>query len=293
MSRHTLSIVLIAGLLGCSSAGLPQPMSYSGDASSQSGDRDDMLRADTEQSRIPSQCGDGTCQPEESCPADCTSDCWTTSCGLRQAACLTKIACWDLRTCIWACPTEACIQRCKDTAGADATANFERYFECGVLAGCDVAECGDGRCRPGETCDEDCARPSSCYGRCGFTFENSKPCQCDTNCSDNNDCCNDYVELCDADAPVCGDGVCDAPAETVLSCTFDCGDATDQCLAAPCKAALTTCYTTPGCPELRACLSDCSQDVTCTSACFANASSAVVDALQDLLACGEQAGCID
>ena len=112
-------------------------------------------------------------------------------------------------------------------------------------------------------------------------------------CSDNNDCCVDYVELCSQNAVVCGDGDCDTPAESIASCPVDCGSAIDQCLAGPCKSALAACYTTPGCPSLRGCVNSCADNSACELSCLNGASQSASDALQVLRSCGEQAGCYD
>ncbi len=292
MTMRPIFAYLLLTLLGCSSEGLPT--TSAADSSSMANDTAVLRPSDAFSPSAPPVpvCGDGVCASESDCDDDCFPDCWTSSCGLRQALCVLSPTCLELKTCIWSCPTVDCIDRCKSKADAEALSDFERYFSCGVSAGCDVVECGDGRCQPGESCDEDCQQPSSCYGRCDFTFDNGKPCQCDVKCAENNDCCDDYRELCDSSAVVCGDSVCDSPTETVATCTFDCGDATDQCLAGPCKNALSECYTTAGCPLLRSCLASCSGDLGCTSQCFSQATQSASDALQVLLSCGEQAGCL-
>ena len=238
-------------------------------------------------------CGDGSCDPGEQCDADCVTDCWTTQCGLQQAACLANTLCSELKACVWSCPTEVCANRCRSKFPANAYSTFSAYLSCGISAGCYEAVCGDGRCQPDEDCNADCAAPDSCYGRCNFTFDNGKPCQCDTKCSDNNDCCDDYIELCVAGAAICGDGECESPDESLLTCPLDCGTPVDQCLAGPCNNALIACYNTSGCSLLRGCLETCTDDNACTLSCLDAASQAASDALQVLLSCGEQAGCFD
>ena len=199
--------------------------------------------------------------------------------------------CLALKECVWACPTEGCVERCKQDATAAATSAFEGFYGCGVLAGCDTVVCGDGRCRPGEACDDDCLQDTSCYGRCNFIFDSGKPCQCDANCGDNNDCCVDFAEICEPSLATCGDSVCEPPTESLSTCVFDCGDDVDKCLAFVCKTEFAACYSQPDCSVLRRCLDACSGENRCTSQCFLNASDSAALALQALLGCGERGAC--
>jgi len=286
--QYAVRLVLVASVvLGCSSA--------SDDMSSASPETDVARSVDTDEvtPQEPAICGDGLCETGEQCDADCVVDCWTKQCGLQQAACLATMECSALKTCVWGCPTQACVTRCQERFTVEINRTFTAFYDCGVASGCDVMVCGDGRCQPGEDCEQDCAAAESCYGRCDFTFDNGKPCQCDAKCRDNNDCCVDHSELCVATSTICGDGQCDAPDETVATCAFDCGTAIDQCLAGPCKNAFVGCYSTPGCPNLRGCFDSCGDDSACTLSCLNNASQSASDALQILLSCGEQAGCFD
>ena len=74
------------------------------------------------------------------------------------------------------------------TCGAGETAS-----SCPADCGCKVAaDCGAGKLCNAGVCTAD---PNSCVGRCG-KFDLSAPCQCDSECAGNGDCCADIATAC-------------------------------------------------------------------------------------------------
>ena len=179
----------------------------------------------------PPVCGDGACEPTESCggcPEDCgvcpePGDC----CQLTGAAgCTDPVV--EACTCAedsWCCDTEW-DQACVDLAATS----------CGLVC---EALCGDGTCDADETCEgcaEDCGacpEPGDCCTASGGLGCLDAACQTLV-CVVDPFCCATgwdatcaaaaatFCEICGGTPPVCGDGACDA-VETCDGCPEDCG----------------------------------------------------------------------
>jgi len=90
----------------------------------------------------------------------------------------------------------------------------------------------------------------SCVGRCNDSLDPSQSCQCNTACSNHNDCCDDYLEVCQDDA---------------LSCSNKCGSSYEPSLPCQCNTE---------CPQHNNCCPDFDQecgggggDGTCAGKC--------------------------
>lgn len=93
-------------------------------------------------------------------------------------------------------------------------------------------------------------------------------------------------------AAVCGNGVCEPPAETAATCAADCGLATGACLLAKCPSQMTTCSSTPACAAVLPCASACG-DLTCLDACTTSLSYTILTgSVAPLALCGQQKGCL-
>lgn len=168
------------------------------------------------------KCGDGTCDTGETattCPADCktTSSCGDGKCtkGETYSSCakdcggatgsFSANACWDSK-----CPKES--KACKD------------HYVCAGLMGCGKDGLDDNACikkhgwtqteidalgdvfKDLATCGyKACADPNAAKcsdkgkdgqaNRCG-QYDDTWPCNCDSQCSQYNDCCSDYSATC-------------------------------------------------------------------------------------------------
>lgn len=127
------------------------------------------------------------------------------------------------------------------------------------------ASCGDGKCKPGEsctTCPLDCGLCETC---------NNDACDPSESCSS----CPEDCGLCDS----CGNGTCDA-AESCLSCSQDCG-ACPTCGDGYCKGAETC----------QSCAPDCGKCETCGDGSCSTADGESCFTCQE--DCGKCAGCGD
>ena len=93
-------------------------------------------------------------------------------------------------------------------------------------------------------------------------------------------------------AAVCGNGVCEPPTETAVTCATDCGVATGACLLAKCPGQMATCSSTPACAAVLPCASACG-DLTCLDACTTSLSYTILTgSVAPLALCGQQKGCL-
>jgi len=132
-------------------------------------------------------CGNGVCEPGESCN-DCSDDCISKTGGNPSSR--------------YCCGDGVC-------EGAENETNCA--IDCGG-----GSYCGDGTCDPGEdqcNCPDDCGTPPSTETSCTDGIDND--CDTYTDCDDS-DCDGDPA------CPYCGDGTCD-PGEDQCNCPDDCG----------------------------------------------------------------------
>ena len=127
-------VLLSFTVFGCSSSDDAAPQELAETSDSRTTNTSDTSDTTLDEVSLAPVCGDGVCQEGEECAADCTSDCWTNSCGFQQAACLATQECLELKTCIWGCSTEACITRCQSRFAVEANAAYTQFFMCGVEA---------------------------------------------------------------------------------------------------------------------------------------------------------------
>ena len=95
--------------------------------------------------------------------------------------------------------------------------------------------------------------------------------------------------------PECGNGVCEG-GETNGNCPEDCdggGGPYDECLQDNCGDLFAECSASDGCSELATCLEECGDNQACFTQCFFQYPPGVSNLMQELLACGEDAGCFD
>ena len=156
----------------------------------------------------PISCGNGTCDPGETC-ANCPIDCgFCKGCG--DGTCKAGENCLNCPQDCGSCPT------CGDGICKSTENCVNCPQDCGVCA-----SCGDGKCTGTETCwncPQDCGK---CAGCPDGTCNNGKTCvSCPEDCGP-----------CD----FCGDGKCEAPFETCTNCPADCG----ACPVKTCFESLT------------------------------------------------------
>ena len=158
---------------------------------------------------IATTCGDGVCEPSESCTT-CSVDCGVCStCG--DGTCEASESCSSCPQDCDACPT------CGDgfCNGAETCANCAP--DCHVCP-----SCGDGTCQsPTEDCFSCPADCGSCKG-------------CGDGLCDPPETCASCVQDCGVCA-FCGNDVCEGPYETCVNCPGDCG----QCQTIGCLQMLT------------------------------------------------------
>jgi hypothetical protein len=149
-------------------------------------------------------CGDGTCDPGETC-ASCVADC--------SATCPCVYSAWS--SCTGTCPT-----------GSQTRTLTSGPASCTALSqSCSMAPCcGDGTCDPGETCAScvaDCLATcpcvysawSSCTGTCPTGSQTRSRTSGPASCTDTTQSCSM--------SPCCGDGTCDT-GENCTTCPADC-----------------------------------------------------------------------
>jgi hypothetical protein len=183
----------------------------------------------------PLSCGNGTCDPGETCN-NCPIDCgFCSTCG--NGVCDPGETCLGCPQDCGSCPT------CGDGVCESATENCVNCpQDCGVCS-----TCGNGTCDKDESC-ENC--PQDC-GKC-------KGCG-DGICNEDNKTCISCPEDCGV-CSVCGNGKCEAPYETCTNCPQDCG----MCPVLSCFKAFTCAI---GCIDLM--MTPPSVSVSCLANCVA------------------------
>ncbi len=153
-------------------------------------------------------CGNGKCDAGESaqtCPSDCKapSTCGNGKCDAGESS----------QNCPKDCPV-APSSSCQNKCGQfDPKASCQCNTTCAQAGNC----CKDYKTYCGTT-------TATCQGKCG-QFSPGAACQCNAECKVFGNCCPDWEKLCSANpTPVCGDGVCTAPAESSATCPKDCGE---------------------------------------------------------------------
>lgn len=108
-----------------------------------------------------------------------------------------------------------------------------------------LADCGDGLCEAGETCN-------ACPADCGVCSCTPSPMPCGDGICNGFENCRSCTPDC---ACICGDGLCDLETENEVTCAADCG-----CAAAGCgttdPAPSGNCYCDSGCLGWGDCCSD-------------------------------------
>lgn len=93
-------------------------------------------------------------------------------------------------------------------------------------------------------------------------------------------------------AAVCGDGLCQPPAETASTCPADCSSAFKTCLGKKCKTQASSCTAVGACSGVLDCAAACS-DLSCLQGCAVQVDYATLSTLVEPLAtCAVQAGCV-
>ena len=189
-------------------------------------------------------CGDGTCDPDETCSA-CTVDCGACPDPCGNGVCDKGLG-EGCATCVKDCGV--CPDPCGD--GVCDGAKGETCQTCMKDCGGCPNPCGDGACNEpkGETCltcEDDCgACPNPCGdGACtGADGETCSTCPADCGacpkCGDGTcnpaETCGSCPGDCGVCPPVCGDGDCNG-TETCGSCAGDCGQCVPKCGDAACN----------------------------------------------------------
>ena len=143
------------------------------------------------------------------------------------------------------------VEVCNDGVDNDGDSYIDcNDFDCNddvVCGGSGVEICNDGIDNDGDSyidcddygCDDDPACGGSGSGSCAEygcgTFNLDNPCQCDSQCSQYNNCCNDYDDVCDGDdggstdVEDCDNGV-DDDGDGYVDCDdFDCNCGSEIC----------------------------------------------------------------
>lgn len=163
----------------------------------------------------PSSCGNGQCdngETSQSCPSDCqvvvpptdsVTKCLMNGCGKIYNSCASSSACMASLSCV---VSGGSLMSCVKDPGTYQT--LASLVQCGTQQKC-FSGGGGG---------------ASCQGKCG-QFIPGAACQCNAECKSFGNCCGDWAKLCaTTPGPVCGDGVCSAPAESSQTCPGDCGE---------------------------------------------------------------------
>ncbi|XP_045138291.1 poly(U)-specific endoribonuclease-like [Portunus trituberculatus] len=87
---------------------------------------------------------------------------------------------------------------------------------CGVNDGVSSCQCNSVCSNFNDCCDDYIAVCLSCKDRCGESYLQSKPCQCNDKCGSHSNCCDDYDELCGGG----GQGVTDDDLRTITEEMF-------------------------------------------------------------------------
>lgn len=123
----------------------------------------------------------------------------------------------------------------------------------------------------------------------------------------------------DATGNLCGNGVCDAPAETLLTCAVDCAggancgdgkcdgaqenaftckkdcevtaDKAVPCIMGGCTTDVVACLKAPECAKTLGCVQKCGSDMGCLTGCGTNTSTDTQQKLGAVVLCGVQKGC--
>ena len=173
------------------------------------------------------ECGNGECEDGENpdnCPEDCKGpppptgdafECILDNCNVSNQ-CLNSSFCKQHVQCVADCQgKEACEDNCIDNAPGWLEDMLDDIAECAADSNCFgggvPAECGNGKCEPGENpenCEEDCDGPPP-PPSCG-----------DGNCNQGENLVNCY-EDCGPGSDACGNMSCDA-GEKPENCPEDC-----------------------------------------------------------------------
>ncbi|MBI5609872.1 MAG: hypothetical protein HY902_13450 [Deltaproteobacteria bacterium] len=93
-------------------------------------------------------------------------------------------------------------------------------------------------------------------------------------------------------ALACGNGLCQGPTETALTCPSDCATGWQACANGACQAAALACSKAVACSAATACAANC-KDLGCVSACTSGLDWAVMTALLvPLASCAQLHGCL-
>lgn len=123
----------------------------------------------------------------------------------------------------------------------------------------------------------------------------------------------------DASAGMCGNGKCDVPTETIITCPADCaggancGDGKCEgiqengfscaadckvdassivtCIMKGCSGDVVKCLTDTSCAQALGCVQGCKSDILCMAQCGANLTPAAQQTLTGIVQCGGQKGC--
>lgn len=93
-------------------------------------------------------------------------------------------------------------------------------------------------------------------------------------------------------AAVCGNGVCQAPTETALTCPADCATGLKACLTKSCAAQTAACLASASCGAVVDCAAKC-PDTGCMQACASNLDyGTLINLVAPLAQCAQQVGCL-
>ncbi len=188
-------------------------------------------------------CGNGGCQPAlgEDCMT-CASDCGSCPPGCGDGTCNGSESCAT-------CPSDC--GDCPPFCGDGACNGAETCSTCTVDCGVCPAVCGNSLCEAGEdcmTCSADCGPCPPACGDGACDLAGGETC---TNCPGD----------CGPCPPMCGDGACNG-SETCSSCSIDCGACPPVCGDGSCNGT-ETCMTCPG--DCGLCPPTCGDPTVCES----------------------------
>lgn len=173
------------------------------------------------------KCGDAVCEDAEkdSCPADCDpsyngNPCYDEKCKEPISKCTGDEKCKKFVACAKSG------KKSEDCAAELGLSQADGEAINGLLKA--ISDCGKENCSV--------AGSDTCKDRCGTEYSENFVCQCDSECTQYNDCCPDYTELCD------GGGSC-TPACDGKQCGPDgCGGNCGSCPAgSTCNAGAGKC----------------------------------------------------
>jgi len=136
---------------------------------------------------------------------------------------------------------------------------------------------------------------NSCEGKCGAPYNQSLPCQCDSGCSQYNDCCGDYESVCGGGSSEGGGtnpegggtnpegGGNGGPGGSASGPVYEC--LLDYCVS-------DYCFNFEICIDVVACMGDCNDSV-CGQGCVNAAPGVAQQVLGTLVSCAESNGCFE